>query len=423
MTRTLFLASILIGCGATPAPPPKQAPPPPPPVAVVKPPPPQPCEVAAQVLVKEHHIDKIPEAKREQARRAGEAEVVAACLDDQWPTAAIDCMSARAAPSSCFGQLEAMQERRINRDLDGWERKWSKPAEGAGYGGDTYGGDSDISHMPKMTPPPREEWISCEPSIGDPANYDPVIKPDAVDHDYAVKVRRDLLHDTCNMRWSNTDKKCFGAAQTPAAVATCRANLDEASRNAIANSIADAAGKLVRVAALKKNANAISCKAVSLVRYSDDAWAGKLATLPAAERTRLITESRAKMVATCTADKWTAMERACIVVGGGRREMEMTDCFRDSHGGMMMFRWGFPPSGVIYKSGIADCDALGEIIKKLAACDKIDKDQRTSISDMFSMQLAMWSDVAPDRRAEVAKQCKESQRMYSDHGREKGCAM
>ena len=49
--------------------------------------------------------------------------------------------------------------------------------------------------------------------------------------------------------------------------------------------------------------------------------------------------------------------------------------------------------------------------------------QRTSISDMFSMQLAMWSDVAPDRRAEVAKQCKESQRMYSDHGREKGCAM
>jgi hypothetical protein len=424
MTRTTVFAVVLLGCGATPAPAPKHETPAPPPVVAAKPPPPSPCEVAAQALVKEHGIDKIPAAKRDLARRAGEAEVIAACLDDQWPSAAIDCMTSRAGPSSCFGQLEAQQERRISRQLDGWVAKWNKPdpTGGAAYGGDTYGGDDSIGRMGRMTPPPKdEEYISCSPSIGEPANYEPIIKPDAPDREYALKWRRDLLHETCNMRWSNTDKKCFGAASAPAAIAACRTNLDEASRNAITNSLADAAAKLQRLEVLKKSAKAIDCKTVALAHYSDDAWAGKLATLTAAERTRVITESRTKMAAACTADKWAPIDRACIV-SSPRQRMDMGDCFPDSRGGMM-FHWGFPASGVLFKSGIPDCDVLGEIMKKLASCDKLEKEMRENLLDMYGMQLGMWTDIPASSRVEVAKQCRDSAKMYNDHGKDKGCAM
>jgi hypothetical protein len=99
---------------------------PPTPVAETKPAPPAPptkptCESIATRVLDERGFGKIPEANRAGARRAGEAEIVASCLDDRWPDTALDCMTTRPSAASCLGQLSQYQQKSFDVHLHDWE--------------------------------------------------------------------------------------------------------------------------------------------------------------------------------------------------------------------------------------------------------------------------------------------------------------
>lgn len=420
------LSLIVIGCGS-PAKPGTTAPAaakstapakPATPAAPVKPPvvakaePVRPsCDAAAKRLIAERRLDKIADKDRERARRAGEAVVAAECLDAQWPDAALECMTSRASAESCVGQLTKEQESLFTMRIEGWQRNWTK--------GEAGGDDSgSVAHEKK---PPKEEFVWCD--IKAIAELEPIIKPTAHAHDYVIGVRKRAIDSVCERRLSNDSKKCFNAATDAAAIATCRGQLDVATKNAFDNALGEAADEIKKLEALEKNAKAIDCKAVAAIHYSDDAAKGKLMVLPAADRKRMLVESRAKMAKTCADDKWSTMSRACIVAQKNQDAYEIVQCFGDSKHGFGMGRWGFPAPGVTFKTGVAECDQLSDLITKLASCDKLEKELRESLRESIGAQLAMYIDGYTAARDGAGKSCRDAAQMYTEGARSRGCTL
>lgn len=386
------------------------------------------CEGVAKLLIKERGFGAIPKASHEAARRGGEAQVVAACTDDQWSTEVLSCMASRPSPASCLGQLDPYQQRSYEMQLENWEPKWVR----GGMGGSKYGGGDDpcggggdpcgFGYGGGAGGQPREEWISCEDSLGDVVSFDPAIKANAPDHDLAVDIRRSAVMRACDLTWSNDDKKCFGVAKDAGSVAACRTKLAEPSKHALGNILIESQARLAQLTSLKKNAKAIECKAVTVAHYNDDQVRGKVLSLAPAERKRVIAESKEKMAATCTSEKWPAAQRACMVLARGRT-LELGECFPGNDKYTMMYKWGIPGPGVMFKTGILECDELGDLVKKIATCTSIEADLRQSLLDSLGSQLAMYLDVPASSRLEVGKRCKETQDIYRQGAKERGCSI
>ena len=380
------------------------------------------CPAAARALVHEHGFGKVPAEKQAAAQIAAEAEVIAACLDDQWSAATIACAATRAAPSSCLGQLSEYQEQSFRAHLSDWETNW---ARGADRRADEQAHvdpehDPTPGELPTPQDPAQEEWISCSESLGDVATYEPQLVVSAADRAYAVAVRAGVLRRSCETHWANPVKKCLGAARDAAGVASCRATLEVRTKNAIVNAIADADAKFARVAAVAKNARAIDCKAVAAAHYSDDLLRNHLGSIDPAERARVFAESKQVLARACTVEKWSATTRACIVTAPPN-EYELEECFgKESR---LTFRFGVPARGVFFKTGIAECDAMGDTIKKLVACDKLDDRMKSMILESYSMQVMMFLDAPGRSQLDIVKRCKETQTTYAEAARERGCAL
>lgn len=424
MNRAVTLvAMLLLGCGGTSKPPPKslaKAGDPAAKVAVVKPS----CATVATLLIKERGFGKIPAAAQERARGAGEAEAAAACLDDQWPDVALECMATRASPSSCLGQLDEYQQHSYDAHFRDWEHNWtngpgSRHRDGDQEEGVEGGSEDDASDASGQYKMKRDEYISCDGSLGDIASYDPVIKPGASERDYALKVRKAALAHSCDMKWSNDDKKCFTIASNAASVAACRNKLEPGARNSLANALADAEQRIKKTLKLAKNKKATDCKVLAAGYYSDDNTSGRLTSLPPAERDRVIKQSRDKLAESCKVDKWKPTERACVAQA--RNEYTLADCFDESYG--KAFRFRLPAAGVVFKVGIPECDDLGDLIKKIGTCEKIEKEIREMLLDSYSTQLGMWVETRASEKAEVAAMCKENIERYTEGAKERGCTM
>jgi len=416
MNRAVTLVALAtLGCGGSSKPGPKtggKAGDATPKVAVVKPT----CTGVAALLVKERGFGKIPAQQQERAKNAGEAEAAAACLDDQWPDAALECMSTRASPSSCLGQLDEYQQQSYDAHFGDWELNWTKGP------GSRHGGRGEDDPPPDDDDKPggkHEEWISCDGALGDLASYDPQIKPGAADREYALKVRKAALEKSCEMKWTNDDKKCFTTAQNPTAIAACRNKLDAGAKNSLANSLADAEQRMKRTLKMSKDKKVTDCKALGTAYYSDDNTSGRLTSLAPAERERVIKQSREKLAESCKADKWKPTERACVAQA--RNEYALADCFDETYG--KAFRFRLPAAGVTFKVGISECDELGELIRKIGTCDKIEKEIRDMLLDSYSTQLGMWVETRASEKAEVAALCKESIQRYTEGAKERGCTL
>lgn len=386
------------------------------------------CEVAARALVKERGFGAIPANKQDGARRGGEAEAIASCIDDQWDQTVIDCMVTRASAASCLGQLNVYQEQSYQAHFASWEMNWTHGPDGM-MGGQGYGdvmnepGGGVGAVNPNYQEPPEPEYVACE--VNNPQDYAPVVKDSAPDHDYLIAMRKNAISQSCEMKWQPAQKKCFNAAKDAAAIAACRGQLDDGQKNALANSLDDVDVKMKRIADLEKNPKAVDCKAVANAHYSDDAWRGKLVSLSPAERKRLITESNAVMVKACTDDKWPAAERACLV-STTHREYDMIDCVIEEKARMTarMYRFGYPASGVTFKTGIPECDQIVEVAQKLAKCDKLDQAVRDSVMDSLGAQMAMYVDgYGGMSKKEIGAQCKQTVDMYIQGGKAQGCQM
>ncbi len=424
--KSALLACVLVGCGGGNKPAPAK------PVVAEKPPPVkelvQPvapdCAAAAHAFVAEHGVSKIPKEKQDQARLAAEAEVIAACLDDQWTPDTIACTTSRAAPSTCLGQLSEYQEQSFRAHISDWETNWTKGAERKVDDPPPPPEDDPTPgelRKPNKAPAQEEEWISCRESLGEIANYEPKLAPALVDRDYALAVRKAALYRSCEFRWPNSAKKCFGATQDAAGIAACRATLDLQDKNAIANALGDADAKYQQVEVLKKNPKAIDCKVVANAHYTDEVFRGKLGSIDPAERKRVFAESRQVMAAACAKEKWTPTARACVVTARPS-EYDIEECFGTDEM-RVTFRYGVPAQGVYFKSGIAECDALGEVVKKVAGCVKYDQRMKDMILGSYSMRLSMWLESGARSRLDVIKQCKETQQYFEQDARERGCSI
>ena len=395
------------------------------------------CATAAHLLMEEKGVGKLPAKEQDRARRAGEAELEAACLADQWPDAVIQCTTARPQPSTCLASLDDAQQESYGAHLEQWQAAVLRGTGGAGYGGAQYGGveggvvggvEGGVvggtagggSDAPPP-PPPEDDFVPCEGSLGDLASYAPAIGPKQADRQLALNVRERAVHTSCEMMWTNDDKKCFAAATDAASVATCRGKLADSARNSLENMIADATARYQHVEALEHTPRAIDCKAVSGAHYGQDAWRGKLTGLAPAERNRVMAESRTKLASTCTAEKWPASMRACLVSAQGN-DRDVEDCYPEEQR-MQGERWGYPAAGVLFKSGIPECDQLADLVQKIGQCDKLPKDLRDELLGSFSSQLAMWLEMPASERAEVAKQCTDTIQIYTDGAKERGCTI
>ena len=185
------------------------------------------------MLLDEHGFGKIPDNNRAGARRGGEAEIVAACLDDRWPDAAIECMTTRPSALSCVGQLTTFQQKSFDAHLHDWERKWLVAA------GDEPGEEESATEKtkPRKDDAPREEWVPCE--IAEPAEFAPVIGAKAHARQLAVAFRKRALDQAC-YRWAK--------APTYSSSIATRAELPGLRRVAKARSAVPTASRQVRSA-------------------------------------------------------------------------------------------------------------------------------------------------------------------------------
>jgi hypothetical protein len=382
------------------------------------------CASIAKLLLAEHGMKDFAADRQDRARRGGEAIIAATCVDDEWPQPAIDCMASRPSPASCTGQLSEEQQGIYEAHLGEWEMRWKRndtAMGGQGYGGQGYGGNpcGGGAANPCDGGGPHEPYVACE--ITDYADFAPVIGEKAKDHDFAIALRKKALSQSCEMHFSNAEKTCFNAAKTAADIAACRGKADDGTKNILDNTLGELDTRLRRVAALEGTPRAIDCKAVAAAHYSDDAWRNHLMSLSATERKRLIDESRGKLVAACTADKWQPVARACVV-SAVPREQDLVDCFPDDESKHTQ-RFGFPAAGVAFKSGVFECDQLAAVVDKIANCDALDKDLREGLRDQFAEQLAMWLDGFGGRKDRLANTCKEMVTSYNDAAKERGCKM
>ena len=413
--------SVLLACGGG-KPTPVQ------PVATTAPttaPPAPSCRGAAQALVHERGLGKVAKDRQDDARAAAEAEVVAACLDDQWTTVVVMCAATRDAPSTCLGQLTEDQEQSVRAHLSDWETNWIRSAERRADEPPhrTPASAPVPGDLPEPQAPAEKERIVCPSSLGDVASYEPQLERDAVDRVYAVVLRKDALLTSCERHWANPARKCFAAATTAADIAACRAALDAPGKHGIVNALANADASFAQVEALKKNPHAIDCAAVARAHYTDAVLRETLTALEPAERKRVFAESRTVMAATCATEKWAPTIRACIVRAPS---FDLEPCFQTEGvhvSSRASMRFKIPAQGVFFKSGIAECDALADLVKKLMACDKLDPRMRAGKVELFSIRLAMWLDTSGGSGLDVGKQCTETQTDLEQDARERGCAL
>ncbi|HEY1553707.1 MAG TPA: hypothetical protein VGF94_02680 [Kofleriaceae bacterium] len=380
------------------------------------------CTNAARLLIEERGFGKIPTASQDRARRAGEAEVEASCLDDQWSDAVVSCIVTRPSPSSCLGQLDKYQEQSFESHLEDWEPNFTKgPGSRVADAGNPCDGGGSAANPCDGSGPPKEDYVACEDNYGDLASYAPALGEKAADRDYALSVRGRAVHLACEMTWTNDDKKCFAAAKDAGGVAACRGKLAEPARNALANMLAESDARFQRVAVLEKTPRAIDCKAVAAVHYGDEAWHGKLAALAPADRKQVVDQSRTKLATACIAEKWPATLRACLVAAASRAG-DSDECFPEKEHGAAA-KWGFPAAGVMFKSGIPECDQLAVLVHKISTCDKLDQDLRDELVASFGQQLGIWIEMPASNRPELVKQCAETVKVYTDGARERGCTI
>ena len=100
----------------------------------------------------------------------------------------------------------------------------------------------------------------------------------------------------------------------------------------------------------------------------------------------------------------------------------MMDCFIEDKANAQLYKWGFPAAGVSFKTGVMECDQLGDLVKKISTCDKIEKDVRDQLVDSFGAQMGSWID-SFGGRDEMAKSCKEYMTMYTEGAKSRGCTL
>ena len=373
--RTLLAIPLLLGaCSGAPTPGPVA---PPKPVPVVG----APSCADAGVLLRGNVSDEAKVGKLKE-------ELIAKiCTTDAWDAKVLACVASSPTPVACTSKLLPAQVTSYEEQLAAWHATHGYAEEGED------GPDADDVDDP---PPPEEDaWVACEDAVQHTEVWAPPITVTGADRVFAAGLRERELVKVCNVDdWSTEVRTCLAAATETTTIA-CVNQLDPMQQKAITVKIAETDKLAEKVLDLAAKPAKVGCKQVVAAHYREAKWKSALPEVKGAERKKLIEASRKKLTKACTDESWSVVDRACMVGGGGEA------CQRAS-------RWGFPAAGVLVKTGIAECDAYGELIVKVAACDKLPTSAGDSLLEAYTQSAVYWLKAKGDDRVIAAGTCKST---------------
>lgn len=377
--RVRWLALLLVACSA-PAAPVKPAAPP---VVELGPPAPVTCGDAG-VILRGHVEDE------HDAGPAKEAAIAQSCLQGAWSEAVLACVGGSTEPKACLDQLADAQRAAYRVKMTRWNDEFP---------------DEVFADAPADDDPIA--FVDCGRAIGDASQYAPVLDQRGEERELATAMRRQHLLALCE-DWTNEARACFEGTTQPE---RCRVKLAPDQQQALADRLAEVDALMVKVTAARQP----TCKKVVELHYADARWAGKLDALHPRDKKKLVAESRKRMLEACAVDKWSVAVRACIAVGGGE------PCF--VAGGMTAQTWGFPPSAIPIKTGIAECDAYADTLRALAACTQIPRAAAQAMLDAYQQTAPAMLNLTPALRATTGSSCKQADVAIRESARSLGCTI
>lgn len=381
----------IAACGGTPA----VAPAPPPGPAAASAPAP---EAAAPAPVTCSDAGVILRGVVDDRHRAGpakEAAIARSCLLDRWPPDVLACVASNAKPKTCLDALTAEQRETHEARLIAWNDVYSDESL------DDPPPEDDVDDAP----PP----IDCAVGVGDVATYAPPIASTGPERDFAIAMRRRAVLALCE-RWTQDQRRCF---TTGTAAATCRAQLEPAAQQALADALARHEAALAKTAQALKRPGTFECPQVVARHYGDAAWKGHVDHVKPAARRTLIADARALMKKACTAEAWPPVLRACLAGGGGE------PCFLGTPQSAQ--RWGYPPAGV-RRTGLPECDEYGVEVGRVARCAQIPSASRDAMADAYNAVAGAWTNIPADQRHAIATSCRQARDAIRQALAALGCA-
>ncbi len=224
----------------------------------------------------------------------------------------------------------------------------------------------------------------CEVS-GEQIITAPPLPVAADERDLTKALRRRAVHEACEDKWATE------------VLAEELAAIDELATN---------------IRSARKKVNTLRCPNVVSGYYADAKWRGKLEGFSASDRKQMITRSRERMTSACSAEAWSDVLRACIVVGGGAR------CF-ELYGRRLA--WGYPAAGSVTSLGISDCDAYGATLATITSCTKIDTASRDALRRSFDEMQAHLASLPPSERGKLASSCRAGRDAIARVAAHAGC--
>ncbi|MDB4960880.1 MAG: hypothetical protein JWP01_879 [Myxococcales bacterium] len=319
-----------------------------------------------------------------------EAVIAKVCTTDAWSPKILACIASASAPTTCLEGLSEQQRTAYGAAVAQWHATHGYAAEGEGEEGGEYGMDD---------PPPydEEDWITCGTAVTHSESFPPIVTlTNDADRKLATSLRGHELASMCtDDEWDMTIRQCMVDA-TATTIGACIQQLDRSEQNAITAKLTTLDKVIAKALTLATKPAKVGCKQVVGVHYADARWKAMPAELKGADRKQAIAESRTRMTKACTTEQWPAVDRACVVAGGGEA------CFALSG---RANRWSFPAAGVLVKTGIPQCDAYGAAIMKLTACPGLDVASQDAMLGSYTMSAMYWLKMVGDQRTAVAAAC------------------
>ncbi|MCX5748291.1 MAG: hypothetical protein NT062_38045 [Proteobacteria bacterium] len=332
-----------------------------------------------------------------EAGGAKENVIKTSCEADHWTPELLKCVTSTPDGTTCLAKLDATQRQAYDARIAAWVEAYGQEAQDDQI--DAHNFDEPPPREDPEDPPPDEgEYIACGEVVTDRLAKEfpgPTKEKVPADGDF-VKIRKLLYVQTCNANergqaWAGDARKCL---RDGGDTVTCMGKLEAAHVGEVAKRAQDADAIAKKAFELRKKPAAVGCAQVTAAHYGDAMWKGKLDKLAAKDRKAAIDASRAAMTKACTTDKWDVTERACMVGAG------VDSCVPAPHA------WGYPARGVIYPTGVAECDAYVAAMVAYASCKNTTPDIRDAIYQSLDQMLQVIHDVPADARETLKSGCK-----------------
>ena len=356
---TIAVYAVFLGCGGSPAPTTQVTVP----VVALSASEPATCNsVAAKVTVAAAAMEFLGGQAVEQWR----AMVVVSCVQDHWPQPVIDCVVRTTDTSDeCTALMPEQTRDNYTIREQQWSAVWQPSCRelNGSLGAGAW-------HVAVEQLAPRIDELP-----GDLRKF-------------ALGLRDHAFENACDAL-GIVARRCFAAAKTSAQLADCRAKLTGSEAAALDHQMARGDNLVVALREPYRRPSLIECGAVLAKHYGDPAWNGRFTRLPAGERKAMITESRARLRDACP--KLANSARACLVVVSDDEDALLCNLFdpaslaQGSAGPVLSGSdFGFPASGVVFSTGITDCDRYATAARVADRCAGIPAATRTGIRAQFT---------------------------------------